>query len=295
MTDEATLESFWASLITPLLMAPIVNGGRNDVKLVYMMSDGNVQLLVNLGLGETEAGLYLTLGSEGKTVMELSKEIGVARTSIYAGLEKLAGKGLVEKVVEYKRQKYKRAKREMLLNLVKEEEVRLARMRQSELELERNLEERVREIGTEVRYYHRKQGFQQMMWNALGAEKGTVGWSEFGRVEVVGEKFTADWVEEFKKRGLRDRVLANPTKRVLEILEKRVGNTNHQLGIGDVRLVGEKEMYISGDTTIYNNVFAVCWWRRGEIVGVEIENEELVRCQRSLFEAMWSGARKYRK
>lgn len=255
-----------------------------------MMYNTNVQLLLNLGLGETESRLYLALGEE-KTVMELSKELKVARTSIYAGIEKLMETGLVEKVVEYKRQLYRRAATGMLVNLVNEEEKRVEKMKESAAILDKILSVKTDEIKTEVRYYHGKSGFQQMMWNALSAEKETVGWSEFGRVEVVGEKFLKNWVEEFKKRGLRDRVLANPTKSAGIFLKESLDNQNHQLKKGDVRLIPKDLMYISGDTTIYNNIFAVCWWRKGEIVGVEIENEELVKGQKSLFETMWKLAK----
>lgn len=259
------------------------------------MSDTNVQLLGDLGLSETEAKIFLKLGQDVKTVMELGKEIGVARTSIYAGIEKLLEKGLVERVVEYKRQLYKRAGREMLANLVREEEVKLEKMRQSKDVLIDLLDEKIGGTQTQVRYYHGKQGIQQMMWNALSAKNETVGWSEFGRVEVVGEKFTENWVLEFRKKGLRDRVLANPIPKVIDILKERLDSGSHQLKSGDVRLVPEKEIYISGDTTIYNNVFAVCWWKGDEMVGVEIENEELVRTQRSMFETMWKMAKVYRK
>jgi sugar-specific transcriptional regulator TrmB len=259
------------------------------------MSDTTIQLLCDLGLSRTEAKIYLALESEDKTVMELSKRVEIARTSVYAGLEKLLGVGLVEKIVEYKKQRYRRGPPEMFKSMVVTEEERVEKMKKSSLELQDILAIKTNKIKTEVRYYHGRQGFQQMMWNALGANKESVGWSEFGRVEVVGEKFIKNWVTEFKARKLIDRVLANPTKRVIDILKAQIDTKDHQLKSGGIRLVPEKTMYISGDTTIYNNVFAVCWWKGEEVVGVEIENEELVKTQRSLFEAIWRKAEIYKK
>ena len=265
------------------------------VQLVYMMSDTTIQLLSDLGLSKTEAKIFWELGEEERTVMWLSKQVGVARTSVYAGLEKLTKRGLVEKVVKYKSHVYRRAAVEMLENMVMEEGARVEKMKQSSEVLQKMLAGKNDNTKTEVRYFHGRQGFQQMMWNALAAKNECVGWSEFGRVEVVGEKFTTNWVAEFKRRGLIDRVLCNPTKRVIDIISTQIDTKNHQLKKGGVRLVTEKEMHITGDTTIYNNVFAVCWWKGEEVVGVEIENEELVKTQRSMFETMWKMAKVYKK
>jgi hypothetical protein len=51
-----------------------------------------------------------------------------------------------------------------------------------------------------------------------------------------------------------------------------------------------EKLYVSGDTTIYNNTFAVAYWKQGEVVGVEIKNAELVKTQKSIFEQLWSLA-----
>jgi len=56
------------------------------------------------------------------------------------------------------------------------------------------------------------------------------------------------------------------------------------------RVISKDKLYISGDITIYNNVFAVAYWKHGEVVGVEIENAELVKTQRSIFELLWEIA-----
>ena len=260
-----------------------------------MMSDTDVQLLINLGLGETEARVYLALGAEKETVMGLAKRIKIARTSIYMALDKLLERGLVERVVEYKKSLYKRASGEMLDVLVNEEKKRWEKMELSKEIIKSRLKTGLKNAKTEVRYYHGQSGFQQMMWNVLSAKEETVGWSEFGRVEVVGNKFIENWAKEFKTKGLRDRVICNSSKKVVERLGQQLDEAVSQLETGDVRLVDEKEMYISGDTTIYNNVFAVCWWGGGEVVGVEIENEELVKTQKTVFETMWKKAKEFKK
>ena len=59
-----------------------------------------------------------------------------------------------------------------------------------------------------------------MLWNSLNANKEIVGYSVFGRAEVVGEKFMSQWVLEFKRRGLRDRVIANTAKEVVDYIKK---------------------------------------------------------------------------
>lgn len=258
--------------------------------MVYLSSEmSDTTLLIDFGLSSLEARIYLWLTrNQPQTIIELASNLQVARTSIYDNVQKLLEKGLVERVVLQKSQKIKATSPEALDRLIENHKNKLVKMEQSLSEIKKNLVLAPDpSIATEVRYYKGAQGLQQMMWNTLSANKETVGYSVFGRVTVVGQRFFNLWVSEYKKRGLKDRVLANPTPDVIKYVKEIIIPGPHQLDPTDVRFVDKKELYIAGDITIYNNIYAVCYWKEGEVVGIEVENPEFVKSQLSIFEKLW--------
>lgn len=247
--------------------------------------------LITFGLSQLEARIYLfLLNKEPQSVVEIGQGMHIPRTSIYDNVLKLIEKGLVEKHILYKTQKFEAFPISILQTLIDKEKSRIEKLQEQYSFLENNISQTLLpSANTEVRYYHGKQGFMQMMWNTLSAEKEIVGYSIFGRKDIVGDKFIDRLNEEIQKKGLVDRVIANDSETIKNFLsnpEEEKRRTYQQ-----TRFISPNKLYISGDTTIYNNVFAVTYWKQGEIVGVEIENAELVKMQKSIFEEMWKLAK----
>lgn len=253
-----------------------------------------IRELNRFGLSDLEAGIYLFLkGRDLSSILEISRNLKVARTSVYDNILKLSEKGLVERVIKYKSQQFRAAPMEMFQRNIDQEKEKIDQLKRSYdfIKTELDLIKTNSNFSTKVKYYHGQQGFQQLMWNVLSADKETVGYSVFGRVEVVGKSFHQKWIEEFKIRKLQDRVIINPNERTLSFIGSDVKPDEHQLRLSDIRSIDSEILYVSGDTTIYNNVFAVCYWEHGEIVGVEIENQELVKTQKTIFEILWKMAK----
>lgn len=250
------------------------------------------ELLLSFGLNPTGARIYLhLLNRQPRTILELSRELNLPRTSIYDNIYKLIDKGLLEKNIFYKSQKLQASPVELLQTIVDQEKDRVQKL-QSDLDFLKTAVTKTfsGSLNTNVRYYHGRQGYMQMMWNSLSADGETIGYSVLGRIEVVGEKFMTKWFQENINRKIKDRVIINPKKDSLKHL-----NTNGQKSFRDkfqkTRMLDEKTLYISGDTNIYNDIFALCFWKQGEIIGVEIENSELVKTQKSIFEILWKLAK----
>lgn len=257
------------------------------------MSDKSVlDSLLEFGLSQTEARIYLfLLSKEPQSVVAISQNLHLPRTSIYDNVLKLIEKGLVEKHVLYKTQKFEAFPISILQDLIDKEKSRVENLEKQYTFLENNIAGALLpNAATQVRYYHGAQGFMQMMWNALSAEKETTGYSVFGRRAVVGEKFTERWKEEIVARHLIDRVITNPTKEIITMLSSQKEIDLRQ-DFQQTRFLEKEKLYISGDTTIYNNIFSITYWKQGEVVGVEIENEEFVKTQKSIFEQMWKLAK----
>jgi hypothetical protein len=134
----------------------------------------------------------------------------------------------------------------------------------------------------------------QMMWNTLSAKEEIIRYPEFGRIKIVGENFFHSWTEMIIEKNITERAIINLKKDTLNHFlysheyDKR---SKYQ----QTNVLPESTLNISGDTTIYNSTFALCYWKQGEVVGVEIENSELVKMQKSIFETLWKISEPFNK
>jgi len=271
-----------------------LQGINTNVKLVSSMVDkSDITLNLNrLGLSKNEVTLYLTLiGVEADTVLELSKKTSISRSTVYNTVKSLVAKGFAEWIVEQHRKKVRVVRPSQLDFIVNEKKNEFLVAKSSIGELQTMISDQAsRSAQTQVRYYQGKAGMKQMLWNSLKAKK-VIGYSEFGRIDIVGQKFYDDYVTEFRKRKITDAAITNEDGR--DYIKKYVipKTGNHQLGITGIRYIKKSIYHVSGDHSIYNNVYAMSYWNHGEIVGVEIENEELVKLHTSIFNILWGIAK----
>lgn len=249
--------------------------------------------LISFGLTKKEASLYLALsGKLPHTVLELSRLLRLPRTTIYDHLTNLIEKGFVERIVKYKSQQFRAYPIDILTHAIDQQQTRLATLTSSYEYLKSHIHEHGTTAETQARYYHGPTGIRQMMWNALSAEKEIIGYSVMGRKEIVGSAFLKRFLEEFAQKQLIDRVLINPSKHTIQhVKDGDIPIQGKYINMERIRTLPEAQLRITGDTTIYNNIFAVMYWQQKEIVGVEIENPELVTMQKSIFETLWKLAK----
>jgi sugar-specific transcriptional regulator TrmB len=249
-----------------------------------------LQNLKTLGLDEHEAAVYLKLlGKDTYSLSELSRELNIPRTTVYRICKSLSEKKFLEWVFYHRGKKVKAVKidnLEYIVNEKKEEltsiEAALQNIKLATTQISKTLPK------TQLRYYEGKEGMKQLIWNTLSAQEEILGYSIYGRKEIVGEAFIEKYVINFQKKHLQDKVLIN--KKILPRVYKALAGV-HQQQMNDVKVISQKDFYISGDTYIYNNVYAVNFWNEKEIIGVEIENPEIVKVQKSIFTTLWNSAK----
>jgi DNA-binding MarR family transcriptional regulator len=253
-----------------------------------------IEALATFGLSETEARLYVFLtGGEAQSVLTIARTLGLPRTNVYDALARLSERGLIERVMRSKSARYRAAPLSLFDAALEERRQHIETMETSLKELKRLMAKTPHKLpSTEIRYYQGVHGMRQLMWNSLKADaRGIVGYSVFGRVEVVGLEFYRRYKTSFEKRALTDRAIINPAKETLGRIRANLDPKRHHMQPMHVRMLLVGALEVTGDTMIYNSVYAFCEWRRGEIVGVEIENPSFVSLQRSLFEAQWNIAK----
>ncbi len=267
--------------------------------IMCVMQDREIlSKLALFDLTEYESQIYVFLvGKEAQSILDVSRVLGIPRTSVYDGVESLIAKGLLEKVILYKTQKVKAAPVEMLETLIDEKRKQIDDLEQTYQDIKQGLKVPMGQTlpQTQIRYYHGEQGIRQMLWNMLSAKSGVVGYSQFGREKVTGKKFFDRLQEELKTRKIMDRVISNPDPDRIEYLNSIFDfeNNDLQVSLFDVRFVDREVLPIDGDTSIYNDTYASFYWQDGELVGFEIDNRQFVDLQRKMFEVMWGRGRKY--
>ncbi len=255
-----------------------------------------VKELEKFGLTKNQAEIYMLLvGHKELRIQEIVKLAKIPRSSVYACLKGLFELGIVEEIVE---ENFKRIRPYPIGTMRHGLDEKILKLQRLTSDLE-NLEKAITVIppssrdSTIVRYYKGRSGAQQLFWNSLKARSATYVYSDWGRGRYVGMKFYENFVEEWRYKKLKEKVLINLTPDALESIEKYnyPGSPISRTRIEDIRALDKKAIPIKGDTLIYDNIYAQIYLKNVEINGFEIESAHFTQTQRSIFETLWSIAK----
>jgi len=247
--------------------------------------------LVNSGLSKAEAEVYVALLSHpSMTINEIVKYSGLPRSTAVVAIEKLSHLGVIDEYAHGKRSNYVISSPKAIEKYVEDQE-RLVMANKAQLS---SLITDIQKLhflqqakGAQVEILKGEQGFKDLYNRTLELKKG----EEILRFGVEAEKFVfyAEWlktyVKEKDKRSIKTRLLLPESK-----LGQEVSN-NEDRTSRETRFLNRK---------IYNpNQMIVVW---GEFVSFTTWNESLetlviksvetAAMMKSLFEALWIGAKK---
>ncbi len=249
--------------------------------------------LNRLGLSENQAVIYLLLIQYKELrIQELVRLTKIPRSSIYDNLKILFELGLIEKIVDYNFSKIKPHPISLLRHKLDEQ---LQGLQDQMLDLDRL--EKVLALSskpsqaTSVKYYKGVSGARQIFWNTLKTKDTLYVLSPWGRGRYVGIKFYKSFVAESKIRGFKEKVIINPTPRVLRSIKEHLGSSTSRTDVRDIRVLDEKDILIKGETLMYDNIYAQVYLHDEEITGFEIESKNFTNTQRSIFEILWNKAK----
>jgi sugar-specific transcriptional regulator TrmB len=255
-----------------------------------------IQDLQLFDVPEVAARIYLHISTNPPlSIIEISKQLGIPRTTTYDNVDILIRMKLAERIETYKSHKIKAYPIDALASLVEKQQTTTQLLEKTYEKLKQSLTVIPSVTAlTEVRYYQATQGLEQMVWNSLKSKGDLIGFTTYGRRNIVGSNFYKRYIEEFMKKGISDQVITNPTPETMKyikkyVLPKGIHQQSHTPHL--IRYLPKSAIDISGDTMIYNDTFSVAYWESGEVVGVEIENHEFVKTQRSIFLTLWKQAK----
>lgn len=251
--------------------------------------------LVKLGLSENQALIYLLLIHHGELrIQEIANLAGIPRSSVYENLKALSEFGLIEKIVDDNFVRIKAYPVGSIRHSLNEKLLDIQTL-MSNLD---NLDKAIELLPktnfpktTVVRYYKGVSGARQLLWNTLKTKDTIYVYSAWGRGRYVGMKFYKSFVRESRERGFKEKVLVNPTDRVLDSITKYAGSSTGRTLPEYIRAISEEDVLMKGETLIYDNIYAQLYLREEEINGFEIESQNFTGMQKSIFETLWNMAK----
>lgn len=252
--------------------------------------------LTKFGLSQKQATIYLLLVAHKELrIQEITKLANMPRSSVYESLKRLFELGIAEEIIGDSYKAIRPYSVGVMHHGLDEEALRVQRLKADLTQLEKSLvlqpPEKIHD-GMQVRYYKDRSGARQLYWNTLKARTTVYVLSDWGRGRYVGMRYYENFVEESRKRGIKERVLINPTPQALESIQRYTypGSPISRTKVEDIRTLDIKTVQIKGDTLIYDDIYATVYLKNVQINGFEIESNHFVSTQRSIFETLWNMA-----
>lgn len=242
--------------------------------------------LVNLGLAEKEAKVYLASLELGKApVQKVAQKAEVNRATTYVIIETLMKKGLMSSITKGKKQYFIAEAPEKLNLLFREQEQAIKRKQEYLGKIMPKLKS-IQPLDKEkptVRYFEGKDGLIAMTEEFYMTPQNDIAKMVYP-LDLIEEIFTEEerkfFTERRVKKGVKTDVLYTSSKR------DRPSTSD-----GTRVKINEKKYPLTAEMAIYNDKIRIASLK-GKLMGMIIEDKELAKTLKSIFELAKKGAKK---
>lgn len=263
------------------------------------MSDThNTQLVLKgLGLNSNEGQIYLHLLKAGaRSVQQISRSIGIPRSTIYQRIENLKQQELV---IE------ERGEKGQIIRAVhphKLKEITENRLQEA-VKVKANIEKVVPELAamfqpiatpSKVMHFEGVKGIQRLIMNyEMEAEnKHICGYA----TDVMPQVLTHDFVlkkyhKKFLEKGYHDKFVISDAKENQDYFKSYKKLEVYKRGRIEVRVIDHKIFNPKVSVSIFDDKYAISLMKEGKPFGVIIQSEEVAQHQRELFNIVWEKAK----
>lgn len=250
----------------------------------------NKNQLINLGLGDKEASVYLAILELGpSTTAEISRRAGINRTTGYDILESLINDGLVSLIGETKIQKFVAENPDKLIifleNKIKQGENRLKQAYNliPELFSVYNTEEKPR-----VKYYEGLEKMKEAFEDTLTSKEEILAYATGDdAIKSAGNEYVGEYINKRVVKNIKIKVICPNNIESLNMVNKNKDQLRESM------IIPENKFNFSIETDIYDNKVLIVSWK--EKFAVIIESKEIADAQKKVFELAWLGAKQFKK
>lgn len=256
------------------------------------MADDIINYLQSLGIDAQGAKLYRTLAAKGpQTLLQISRETRIERTKLYRSIEGWVSEGIIEEELSHKTKLYRASSVERMRLLVMQKKASLDALAGSFNAFSDQISSlRQDVVATKVLHYKGREGARQMLWNTMRSKGEILNYVYRNWQEAVGQTFFNNWVEEFRKVGIKNRELRHP--HFLKTVDESKLRYQDLGPTYEWRNIPASAVDIRHSMDIYDNIVGITYWNGDDIFGVEIYNEAIAAMQRSMFNHYWKLAKK---
>jgi predicted transcriptional regulator len=235
------------------------------------------ELLQSLNLSSSEAAVYLAALELGESsILEIARESGVKRSSIYNFLEELKSRGLIIETKKKKRAVFSAAPPRSLVEI---ENTRLKDLQRLLPELEA-VENKSR-TKPRVTFHEGIEGIKHAYTDSFKAKGSILGFSDFDAgLKVMGYDYYTDYYEpERARRKLYYRAIVRDSAETREYIK----DDNRYWRESKI-LPGEG---VSTEINIYNDTVCLNSFRAKKPFAVLIEDKDLAQSLRYVWQQLW--------
>jgi len=252
------------------------------------MSNTLIQALVDIGISEKEAELYIALlktpGAQAAST--LSRKMNMNRTTVYKMLLNLAKLGLVTKAIQggvtcfYSDNPEDRLKmlidnRQNLLQKVNQRILdSLPFLTIDPFSQEKNL--------PKVRYYEGIEGIKQIYEEILKVGEDYYRYGDITKIYGA----LGDFTDDFIRRRNKLKITANAIMPFYKRDEKEIEEKD-KMELRKVLYIPNELFPIEGEVRIFGNKVAIMSLRKESLIGVVIESEAVANMFKSIFMLTW--------
>lgn len=245
--------------------------------------------LVEIGLSEKEAGVYLALLSLGRgTVSQISRSANINRTTGYDILDSLSAKGLVSISGKEPKQEYSAESPENLSKFIsreirqKHEALNKVESLIPDLNSLHNVSDRPR-----VRFYEGVEGLMEVYEDTLTSHEPIRAYATVDDMHNGLPNYFPKYYHRRASAGIAIRAIVPDT----EIGRERKSRDKSEMR--ETALVPADKYYFSPEINIYDNKVMIASWR--EKLGIIIESSEISDAMKKMYELAWSEAKRLDK
>lgn len=245
--------------------------------------------LLQLGLSEKEAAVYLALLSLGKgTVTSITRKAGINRTTGYDILNALATKGIVSISGKEPKQEYSSESPEHILQYLKRKQARLETQLRSaaefipELKTIHNVKSRPK-----VRFYEGVEGLKEVYEDTLTSHEDLRSLAMVDQAENTLENYFPKYYQRRAGKNIAIRAIFTDSEGARNLKKKDGIEKRTSL------IIPTNDFDLKPEINVYDDKVMIASW--SEKLGIIIQSKEVANALKQLFELAWREAERLDK
>ncbi len=233
-----------------------------------------------IGLNQKEADIYLASLELGvSTASQITEKTGLHRTYFYDIVKDLIQKGFIKQSKKGRKTYFSAEAPEKILKM---EEQKIDELKKSIPEL--NAINNLKEKKPKVYYYEGKRGIEEINNATLRtSESELVGFTTPRFISADEKKLSDDYIKRRKDIGKKVRVIGEMSNEILEIKKKDKNELRETRILPKDTFHSEIEMIIGAEKVYIVNY--------KDEFGMVIEDKEVARVQKQIFEIIWNSGK----